>query len=216
METFITVCVIFVALAAFVTFVIAVERRRHQRLTAILEARGLKVVKYAYHRDAKRRVVDYISPEGDLRQATVHLKTGELRNERPFVEVLKEQFQDPKTSPDMRHMILALGQSKLPGQNEYHSIAKSLLSNAAAGPAAARIEESSTNATEQRRFVQLLQCFEAGRISSTNEASDVIELYVGHKRLDLQWTVEGVAPNRVLVVRGTVGTGPDLEPAPAN
>lgn len=175
-----------------------VHRRRHRRIREMIAAMGGEVVAMVFtpFPSAGTRV-DYIGPQGELRRAVVLNGRTEFCEDRPFELVLSEKYKrDP--SEMLSAVMLAASYSKLPGYEDY----KALILELAAGPAeSVTIDEAASDASAERRFAPMVQCFEAVSIGSKSAAKHLLNLVVDGKNLDVEWSVQGLAPNRSFVVK---------------
>ena len=184
-----------ILIVALVGTVELATRRRHRRIAAGFAARGIKVVAVRFTTiPSMRDVVEYISPEGELRQASILRGAADLFKDVPFQVVLKERYEQEK-SELIRVVKLAAAYSRLPGFDDYKSLVREL----AACAGTVTIEESASSKAGGRRFAPMLQCLETMSIGSKN-TDRLLELTVDGTRIDVGWSVRDEPPKRQLVV----------------
>jgi|SRR5690349_4662449 len=190
------ICGLYVVLIATA---VLLRRRRRRRLTAMVEARGGKVVKIGFSPTphALRDFVDYVGPQGELRRAFRWQRASDLSDDQPFQHVLREKYENSRSDSLLRAVELAAAQSRLPGFDEYQALAREL---AAGSIESVTVEESPSDSAPKWRFAPVVQCLEAANIASDRRSEQVLDLVVGGKNVELHWSVQGIAPHRVLVV----------------
>lgn len=134
-----------------------VHRRRHRRIREMIAAMGGEVVAIGYSPfPSAGTLVDYIGPQGELRRAVMLNGQTELREDRPFELVMREKYERD-SSEMLSALMLAASYSKLPGYQDY----KALILEVTAEPKeSVTINEAASDASAERRFAPMVQCFE--------------------------------------------------------
>jgi hypothetical protein len=195
-QVYVLICII-VAPALLLVGGLLVELRRRRLISKTIVEAGGRVVAFrmtAFPVD--RTIVEYISSQGELRQASMIRGQTQLQNDRTFECALRDQYQNTK-SDLMAAVQLASQFSRLPGLDAWNLLARELASGTLKS---ATIEESAGDGQARWRFAPTLQCLEAMSIGSKAPSSKVLELTVDGRQLDVQWSVEGAAPHRSLTV----------------
>jgi hypothetical protein len=199
-------------LAAAVVVGQAMERRRRRQIREKIVGEGGQVVVIKFTTiPSFGNVVHYIGRQGELREAVWPRGAADRIRDRPFQVLLRERYERSRlrhisdSEPDLLpSLMLAAEYSRLPGFDAY----KALMRDLAGGLAeVASIEESPADEKGRWRFAPMLQCLEAASISSKESASQILELVVDGRRIDVNWTVEGVAPHRLLVIKTVAREG---------
>jgi hypothetical protein len=192
-----TVIIICGLLAALITAGVLLHRRRLRRINEMVAAVGGKVVRIGFTGPPLRDLVDYVGPQGELRRAFLSRRAAGLSDDQPFQCVLREDYENSR-SDLLRTITLAAKQSLLPGRDEYLALALEL---AAGSIESATVEETPSVPKPRWRFALVLQCFEAADIVAERSSEHILDLVVNGTPVDLHWSVQGVAPHRLLVVR---------------
>jgi hypothetical protein len=191
------------SVAAFSCLVIVgqlIQRRRHRRMAAEIVSYGGKVVafKSVVKDQTFRNVIDYIGPDGELRRAELLYGAKRLSNNRPYQQVLKEQFETSRGNQMLRGLRLAAACFDLPGNAEYISMIREL---ATGSVGSVIVEESPANHDAGRRFAPILQCLEAAGIADEPNAGQDLALVVDGKiNVVVRWSATGETPRRRLIV----------------
>jgi hypothetical protein len=185
-------------IAALVAIGQLLQRRRCRQIDDIIAALGGQVVSIRYTAmPCIRNIVEYIGPQGELRQAWLARGETQLRDDRPFQVALRDQYRN-STVDLLAALRLAAQYHRLPGFEEY----KSLLRDLAAGTLeSATIQEAPGDGQPRWRFAPMLQCIEAMSIGSKTLSDQTLRLKVDGGNVDVHWSIQGTIPNRSLLVR---------------
>ena len=179
------------------------ERRRRRRIDELVAAVRGKLIDVRPPPDysTRRRIVRYIGPQGELRQATaVFGRAPHFEDDKPFQEVLRQTYKppaDPSCPVDINRIMRSIENAKLPGHAAFCAVVREL---AAGSNDSIVINESASCQPVDRRFAPILQCIEACHIDDGSPAEHQLDFIADGKNIQFRWRVEGEAPKRSLIV----------------
>lgn len=182
-------------IASLIAMGVILERRRCRRITEIIEARGGRVL--AIKRtlpSSQRRIIRYIGPQGELRQALVDSKgMSDLTDDQPYQDVLRQPFERKKPKTLLDDLQLAAECSKLPGHAAYEAAIKKLAIDSAPS---IQISEFPLN----QKFAPMLQYLEAAALHVASGDPHLLELSANGSNINIRWSVTGSPPHRMLTI----------------
>jgi hypothetical protein len=182
---------------ALITVGILVRRRRYRRIAELVVARGGTVVRtHTVVAPSIKDVVEYVSANGELRQAAFERGQSELTDDEPYQHVLKRNHANADNNV-LASLKLVVECDRLPGIKQYKSIVQDL---ARGERESICIEETNSSAAAEIRFAPVLQCIEALNVGDDSGDPQLLDLMIDGQRTRIRWQIAGTSPRRVLTL----------------
>jgi hypothetical protein len=197
---------LFSSLVLILAAAIVIASRKRARIVSEINALG-HTFKSMRHAKSGRRVVPavvYVSNMGDLRYALPVLRRGklDLTDDEPyetyFWRIHPFDISAPPQKIQINALLWAAESSKLPGNEAY----KKLVLQLCGEHSTIELEElRPSDSTENgASFAAILQRVRWDSMPTNEGKPGIIDLQANGRPLRMEWRVEGVRPNRTLVL----------------